>query len=243
LLRPSWEALVPAATWTGNYATLLGLDVRPYGHTWSLGVEEQFYLVWPLALLGLVRFRDRTVRVVAGILFVLVSWRLLLTAAGELRYAYVAFETAGTAILGGCLVSLAQWRLSGRWAVFGVGGILAVAFAVAASPYYWLAWLVVPVLVTAPAVVLVAAAENTRWLEMRWLAFAGVTSYSLYLYHEPVTQLISGRQSPWGVAVGAGVGLVAYFCVEAPLMRWRAGKAAGATLVEDRAVVVAVEAR
>jgi peptidoglycan/LPS O-acetylase OafA/YrhL len=226
VLRPGWDAVIPALTWTGNYAGLAGVDLGSYGHTWSLGVEEQFYIAWPLALLALIRLRGRLVTVVLWVVLALIAWRTLLTAAGELRYAYTAVETAGTAILGGCLVALARWRLPGRWAAFSLAGMLCVALAVAASSMWWVMWLVVPLLVTPMAVVLVAAAQDAAWLEMKWLTTAGVTSYSVYLWHQPISHLISGTLSPLGVAAGALVGIAAYAGAEAPLMSWRSAREA-----------------
>lgn len=222
LLRPGPGAWLPAATWTANYAYLAGADTAPYGHTWSLGVEEQFYLVWPLALLALLAGDRRRVVSVAGwACAVLFAWRLALIAAGDLLYAYEAFEAAAQPVLLGAVVALCRWRTPAALGVIGAAGVVAPALAVSlwiGNPW----WLTVPVLATPGAALLVAAAGACPWLTWRPLAAAGVASYSLYLWHEPISHLVSGELAIVGVAAGSAVGLVAYRYFEDPLMQKRA---------------------
>jgi peptidoglycan/LPS O-acetylase OafA/YrhL len=220
VLGSSWEQWLPAAAWFANYAGHLGVDVEPFGHTWSLAVEEQFYLVWPVALLCLLRLGRRAPSVLLAIMLLLLSWRLLLTANGHLDYAYSALETAGAPIVGGCLVALAGWRLPKAWAACGLFSTLALV--ALASVVDARLWLVMPMLVLPTVVTVVAAAENASWLACRPLVLCGAASYSLYLWHKPVAWAVDGGLTLEGVVAGTLVGLAAYWVVEAPLMRWRA---------------------
>ena len=213
---PGWGAVLSAATWTANYTQFFGIDLTPLGHTWSLGVEEQFYLLWPLALLLLLP-RGRTLRWTLWVTVALTAWRAFADAEGAYLYAYGALETAGSAILAGAVVALAGWRLRGMWAVVGLGGLVAVAGFAAMAGGSW--WLVVPLLVTPFVALMLLAAESTSWLAWRPLVACGVASYSLYLWHEPGSFLISGGLTVFGVACGTVLGVVAYFVVEAPVMR------------------------
>jgi peptidoglycan/LPS O-acetylase OafA/YrhL len=94
-----------ALTFTANYAAVLPWAVR---HLWSLSVEEQFYLLWPLviAAAGVAR-GARWAAMFAGVT-PLVRLTLYAAAPMYLRRIGYTFETAGDAIAVGCL--LAVWR-------------------------------------------------------------------------------------------------------------------------------------
>lgn len=218
VMAPGFGAWMSAATWTTNYASILGVHVVPYGHTWSLAVEEQFYLVWPVVLLALLRSR-RAVTATVLLLAVMMTWRLDQYAQGGLLYAYSALETAGSAIVAGCLVAMLRVKPSRRAGVAGVVALLGLALASTLTGGGW--WLVLPLFATPAAAVVVAHAGALRWLTWRPLAFCGVVSYSVYLWHEPVSYFLGGDLTPVGVMAGAAAGLVAYFLVEAPVMRLR----------------------
>src|SRR5690606_14913209 len=52
LISGSWRDTLPALLYVSNYSTLSGGEWTPLHHTWSLAVEEHFYLIWPF-LIGL----------------------------------------------------------------------------------------------------------------------------------------------------------------------------------------------
>lgn len=132
-------------------------------HFWSLSVEEQFYLVWPLLFL---LFAKRVRLVIAVVLVASLAWWLL-------GASY--FDTLGRAwqFAAGALLALTSVRVPRGLSYVGVGLLLFSAFF--ASP-------VVAVIGT----LLVIAAGSNRVLSLRPLTFVGDISYGIYLWHWPL---------------------------------------------------------
>lgn len=145
-------------------------EFRPLLHTWSLGVEEQFYLLWPLLLLRTGRF----VWIVAAGSFALAMLWSDPTAVFYLT-PFRAFEFA----LGGIL---AAHRLPQR-AWFGPAGLVLIAatvFFATPSPS------IVPGTIGSLGAVLCIQAGTARLLTYPAMIGLGRISYSLYLVHWPV---------------------------------------------------------
>jgi peptidoglycan/LPS O-acetylase OafA/YrhL len=168
-------------------------DTKPFLHLWSLGVEEQFYLIWPVVLLIAHRFKLGVLRATIGIglasfLFnyfgVQVDpaatfysphtrfWELLVGAALSVIGASIASETGRHAnvfsILGFALVGFGLFAITNTTAFPG-------------------AWALLPVIGAA----LIIAAGQRAWLNARLLShpaivWVGLISYPLYLWHWPL---------------------------------------------------------
>jgi peptidoglycan/LPS O-acetylase OafA/YrhL len=190
-------------------------------HYWSLSVEEQFYLVWPLVLLLAVALGGRRRRAA-------VVGAFALLAAGSLIYSVLLtgdpsgyFNTGGRAwefALGGLLSFLPAVR--SRWlSVVGVLLIGASAVLFSGQTPFPGATALVPVVGAA----LVIAGGAHRVVALRPLQFVGDISYSLYLWHWPLVvalPLVMG--SGWQVVALALAVLLAWATtrlVEAPLRR------------------------
>ncbi len=230
-----------ALTWTSNlyfafrdqdyFAWLQSRDL--YLHTWSLGVEEQFYLLWPLLLWGLfhsVRSRGGQLVVltfvtVAGLVAcIAVSYRQSLWSFYLMPFRIWEFAL-------GALVYLAvePWtRRAGRWRVvvawLGLAMVVAAVLSFHRQMVYPSFWVVVP----AVGAALILAGTAGRVLANPVLVWLGDRSYSLYLWHWPVWVLGAAwglDRLPWdkaSLAFGAFLlAVLSYRLVEYPFWKGR----------------------
>ncbi len=223
-----------AATFSSNWL-LLATGTSYFGESvpelfrnlWSLAVEEQFYLIWPL-LIALVLFRMPRWLRVSCVAFLAVgsavAMAVLWTPADSTRVYYGTDTHAFGLAIGGVLALLAtSWsRQALAWpriarALLGIAGptaLLALLVLAAAmpgsSPFVFRGGLVIVAMLTAVIIstLLVPGTPLARLLELGALRWVGVRSYGLYLWHWPVFVLLVSalpgwpRSGPTGWAIG-----------------------------------------
>lgn len=166
-------------------------DRLPLMHIWSLGVEEQFYLIWPaLIIIVMSRWPRRLVAVISvGIVLSLALAEVLLASAPFA--AFYQMPARFWELAAGCLIAAApsvHTRHASRLATAGLGLVVTSAFVHIAH---------FPGLGSVPAVagasMLICAVHwegdlgfAGRILRWKPLLFIGVISYSLYLWHWPL---------------------------------------------------------
>ena len=224
---------------------------QPLLHTWSLGLEEQYYLVFPLCLLLIWRFAPRyrgPALLVAAIAFLGLSAVLTPYHPGAAFYLLPA--RAWEFLLGGLLAVMAARRpISGVVAevVAGAGlvGILVSAIALnQTTPYPGIAALLPAV----GAILLIWANGHSRTLVGRALSaramlIIGAMSYSIYLWHWPVLSLAryyTGRDLVpiETVAALAAIGVLSYGSWRYIELPFRLGKNAAAPVRPVTPIVV-----
>ena len=166
-------------------------ELKPLLHTWSLAVEEQYYLLFPVFLLLTWRFgRSRVfwsvvVISVASLLIAEWGWRNKPSANFYLAPTR-AWELLAGSICAFLSVGKAQ-RSSNVLSVIGLGLIIFSIFAYDANTPFPSVYTLVPVVGTA-LVILFAEKETwvARLLSLRSLVGIGLISYSAYLWHQPL---------------------------------------------------------
>jgi peptidoglycan/LPS O-acetylase OafA/YrhL len=174
---------------------------KPLLHLWSLGVEEQFYLIFPLICIAFYHARSRWKLPAAFLAIAIVS--MILNVAFVSKYRGAAFFLPFSRLwelLVGAGLSLcrnrelqAPWerRLLARWRTligfFGLGLLVASIFGIDQYDSFPGWWALLPTVGTA----LVIAAGQSSWvnrhiLSCRPAVFVGLISYPLYLWHWPI---------------------------------------------------------
>jgi peptidoglycan/LPS O-acetylase OafA/YrhL len=210
-------------------------------HAWSLSVEEQWYLIWPLLLAVLLVVLRRRLSLlacaVAGLAVVsAIECALLFHGTGDRAY-YGTDTRAQELLVGAGLAVLIRARPHGRSRLLSIAGWAAAAF---------LAWMIFTAQSTAPwmyrggflavavaAAIVIAAvmqSETTplaRVLSARPLVAIGLISYGLYLFHEPIYIWLNPARTHLALlpllfvrlTVLVAVATLSYFFVEMPFRR------------------------
>jgi peptidoglycan/LPS O-acetylase OafA/YrhL len=225
-----------AWTFTTNFDPLTA--TWPVVHSWSLSIEEQFYLLWPgvLLLLGPRRARPLLLAImVAAALWRTAAYAGVVRIGDAVQY---AFRGVADWLAGGALLAIIRPRLqANRW----YAGVLAhPLFPVVAGAVVLAAWtgvgywrradLTMPAAVVGTVLLLDWAmthptqllARPLNWAPVEWI---GRLSYSLYLWQEPFLPAGPARwweHAPLNVALALGAAMASYYLVERPALEWRA---------------------
>lgn len=207
-------------------------ELMPLLHTWSLGVEEQFYIFYPFFLLLVTRFWARGLRLLLP-LAALASLGLgaLVALHSPVAAFYLLPFRAWELLLGAMLAAgifPQVTRQGGRAALALAGALLVVAavFLVRAGAYFPVPLGLLPCIGTA---LLIGYGEGTpvgrllEWAPLRWI---GRISYSVYLWHWPIIALyrtetgisLDLKETALLVAASIAAGAASYYLVERPFM-------------------------
>ena len=241
-LRSKDDALA-ALFYLQNYRNaIVGHSNSSIAHSWSLGVEEQFYLLWPAAFLLLARRGYKTTgRVLVTAIFAVLAWRCL--AYGVLGFTiswlYNAFDSRFDSLAIGCLLAVLLRSSKVRGvaervasnSVYPLITIVLILLPTFVAPPEWkhsVGFTYEAALVAILVVQLMLLSQRSIWrfIEWRWLAFIGTLSYSLYLYHgwgggigDNFVSLPKAVQFWIGAVVSLGLAYGSYRLVERPFLR------------------------
>jgi peptidoglycan/LPS O-acetylase OafA/YrhL len=187
----------------------------PLRHTWSLAVEEQWYLIWPPVLWGLLRLvkgQHRKLVLPICLLAVASAVTMGLLAAGDISRAYYGTDARAQALLIGAALSLAMFGRSlpggRRLAQFrtvgmiGFLGLVVLSFtAPDQAPWMYRGGFLLAACFGAMVVVTavwVTDGPVAYLLNARWLRYLGTISYGVYLWHWPIDVLLNSNRMGFG---------------------------------------------
>lgn len=227
-----------------SFAVIEGRVRSPLGITWSLAVEEHFYLLFPLLMLALHGKIKRLEAVLATTLVVVLVWRLVLVGTVPDERIYQGTDTRIDSLAYGCLLSVLFVRAKAQGHAVRLLTLLSSSTALVAGLVLLLFTVVyrdpqfresfrysLQGLSFVPLFCHLFWAQKggpVRWLlELRPMVYIGAVSYSLYLYHflgASVGLAVVSDANPVGRALLAlSIGIVgtlfSYYVVERPVRR------------------------
>ena len=241
----AWHDVAVTATYRMNWAQALS-QAPAFGlldHTWSLSIEEQFYVLWPLVVVVAHRLGGRwgVLGAAVGGMVASAVLRGVWWHDGTVAHrVYYGLDTHADGILLGCALATltllwaglpgALTRAPTRWlgpvALVGVVGMGARVGLGTAGLYSW----VYPVFVATAAVVIAdiyAGGLTAIALRGAPLVALGRISYGFYLWHWPVFLVLNGGRLHWGfvpltlvrLAASLAMAVASFFLVEQPFLR------------------------
>ena len=219
-----------------------------FDHLWSLAIEEQFYLLWPLAIVAAWRWarRPQTALFITCVSGIALSFVLMvvLHRGGDPTRVYMGTDTRAASLLAGALAATSPARRATTAFLRRVSGATSGVIAVVGALVLW-SWasvdgatsaglyhggLLLHSLACALLVALVAGAPDgpgARVLGWAPLAWVGVMSYGLYLWHWPVYVVLSPERTGWGaaallvprLALSTALAVASYQVIEDPIRR------------------------
>jgi len=241
--------LLGVLSYIANWLIIYWRPLGVFGHTWSLAIEEQFYLVWPVMVLLLLRWVRSPRWIVAGLVTAAASslaWRLALAGFSDASFPriYSGTDTHADGLLIGAALAVwlrhhRGWPARGPWRCAGVAcsalGLLGLLLAAPLIPGYVWGVTALAALATSGVIcdILAGSSRATRWLEITWLVRLGRISYGVYLWHWPVYFQLGVLWRPgesaaplglsvlaWGLTVAAAA--LSYFLIERPFLMYKA---------------------
>lgn len=225
--------------------------VEYIGHTWSLAVEEQFYLLWPLVFIGLLRVSGLTVRT-SLIAFAIAAacwvWKAALTYDGApIIRLYESFDCRADALLAGCglavllkTIEISSYPRFYRFCSYSLLPMALVMIVVGFTMDQRMRWYyyVSPLMAALPAAIAVIGLLHPQRTFMHRIyehpvpVFIGRICYGLYIWHMPIFVLIAAW-APKGMGymmtlligwpITFAIATLSHYLIERPFMRARPG--------------------
>lgn len=170
-------------------------ELKPLLHTWSLSVEEQFYIIFPVLLFLLYRYLNRSVLLVLTLMLAFSLWLCLVYSQANSSLSFYMPYTRAWELLAGSIIAVLKFNIRKPLIIniIGVSGfiLLFASFAFISAENIFPGWVTtIPVLAT--VMVILAGSKNETWnISRKVLSFSplvhiGKLSYSLYLIHWPL---------------------------------------------------------
>ncbi len=234
--------LLSGISYTVNYYNAFqGHPGTAIAHAWSLGLEEQFYLIWPGIFIALSRMQTGGMTgALVGMIGTVVAWRsfLVFGVGASSAYLYNALDTRLDTLLIGCLLAVCAERRWFDWVARAVGQsmllpivtlcLLVLSRTWGSPRYHYSLGFTIDAFLIAVFITQTVQLYRTglwSWLEHPVARYLGRISYPLYLYHQfglgvgrRLTLLPLGGKLIAGVAMTILLASGSYYLIERPFL-------------------------
>lgn len=209
-------------------------ELKPLMHLWSLGVEEQFYIIFPIIVLFLAKERCTLFIAILCIMLLSFIYCLKLTFS-NINAAYYLPFTRMWELMVGCIIAFPEFKkrikiskiFADFLSILGIFGILLSCFIIDSTSFFPGYVSLLPVIATA---MLIVSGENAiinkNILSNKLIVFIGLISYPLYLWHWPIIsymKIIGIFDSRYVKIIAVALGLIAasltYLFIEKPIKK------------------------
>ena len=214
-------------------------DAKPLIHSWSLAVEEQYYLLYPLLLMACRHKPRKHLAVIIGgvalLSFAIGAWMAFYqpSAGFFLLPARIWELSIGALVALGAVPVIGSARMRALLCIGALATIAASCIVISGSWPFPVPFALPPVLAAATLLAYGETGPTARWLSLAPLRWIGLISYSVYLWHRPLISFYQSRtgtslslvESGLLIAASLAAGAASYRLVEQPVLRrWRSGR-------------------
>ena len=234
--RTTWHAILFLNNW--NIVNNFGEAQNDLGHLWSLGIEEQFYLIWPLTIWLLAKLKIPSKMMIPLILFaslvVMVHRTSLWNDGTSWIILYIRTDTRLDSLLIGAMFAYAYRhyqvpsKILNSVATLSFLGLVYIKYVPDKSPFIFeMGWTIIALLA---GFIILSVVEGVFFVQKvftwRPLTIIGKVSYGLYLWHMPIFLLfgrhVTSGSRPLrlliGIILASAVTSLSWYFVEKPFL-------------------------